>query len=299
MRFSKHVFTIAAMSLVPIATATAARAQDTTPAPAASAAPTFMDKEYDGRLHVMVAPYIWGPSVKANFEFSVPTLPRRPPRIAQGSVQVGPSDYAPKLNSAFMFAFDARKGNFDLFGDAIYLNASNNASIASSISGPLGRFNIPVNVNASAHLATAIWEAAAGYTVARGHNADLSIFAGVRQFPINVNIGYDATVGRRGILAPSGTVTLDTHTNDIIFGLRGKAFFGDGRLYVPYYVDLGTSTYINSQSWQAYTGAGYAFPHGQSIVALWRALNYDGFPPTSGVQKLSMYGPLLGYTFNL
>jgi hypothetical protein len=28
-------------------------------------------------------------------------------------------------------------------------------------------------------------------------------------------------------------------------------------------------------------------------------LNYYGFPPTSNLQKLTMAGPLLGYTFKL
>jgi hypothetical protein len=68
---------------------------------------------------------------------------------------------------------------------------------------------------------------------------------------------------------------------------------------VPYYVDLGTSLTTSNQTWQAYSGVGYAFPHGQSLLALYRSLNYTSFPPTSHTQRLNLYGPLLGYTFHL
>lgn len=98
----------------------------------------------------------------------------------------------------------------------------------------------------------------------------------------------------------SGSVQTADIAQDVIFGLRGKAFLGDGHWYVPYYVDLGTGIgQLGNQTWQGYSGAGYAFNHGQSIILLYRDLTYTGFSPISHVQKLSMYGPLLGYTFNL
>lgn len=269
------------------------------PAPSGTSAPTLMDREYDGHLSVMVAPYIWGPTIKGNFQFSIPTLPHRPPKITQPSAQIGPSDYTPNLNSAAMLGFDVRKGAYDVFGDGIYVNATTTATVNSTINGPRGRVQIPVTVDASAHLATAIWEVAAGYSFAHGHNADLSGFLGIRQFPVNLNVGYTATVGRRGILAPSGSVSASNYANDLIFGLRGRAFFGNDRWYVPYYADLGSSLVTSGQTWQAYSGVGYAFPHGQSFIALYRTLSYTSFPPDSHVQRLNLYGPLLGYTFHL
>jgi hypothetical protein len=86
-------------------------------------------------------------------------------------------------------------------------------------------------------------------------------------------------------------------TADVIFGLRGKAFFGDSRFFVPYYIDLGVGA--NNQTWQGYGGAGYAFDHGQTLQLAWRSLNYYGLPSNSAVQKLTMGGPVLGYTFGL
>jgi hypothetical protein len=255
-----------------------------------------MDREYDGNFHFTVAPYIWAPTVKLNFQYPIPTLPTRPVRILASSVQAGPSQYLPKINSAAMFAFDARKGPYDVFGDVVYLNANTSATFAGTISGPLHILHIPYTIDTTAHLAQAIWEVAVGAAIARGHDADLSVFAGTRQFPLTLTLGYSAVVGRRGIIAPSGSLTTSEYTDDFIIGLRGKAFFGD-HLFVPYYIDTGTGS--NNQTWEGYSGFGYAFSHGQTLVALYRALNYYDFLPTSYTQHVSLGGPLLGYTFNL
>jgi hypothetical protein len=243
---------------------------------------------------------VWAPTVGGNFQYTIPNLPRRSGGVAHASAQVGPRDYLAKLNSAAMFSFDARKGDFDFFGDYIYVNASVSASAASTLSGRFGRVQIPLSVSTNAHLRESIWEAAAGYTIARGHDADLSIFAGMREFPLNLTFDYSATIGRRRMFTRSGTILSADIAQDVIFGLRGKAFFGDSHVFVPYYVDLGSGIgRLSNQTWQGYSGAGYAFNHGQTLLLAYRTLTYEGFTPISHVQKLTMHGPLLGYTFNL
>ena len=277
---------------------TRAQEPSASPAPAETAMPTLLDQQYDGQTHVMFAPYIWGPTVKANFQFFVPRLPRQGHggKLIQSTVEVGPSDYLPKLNAAAMGAFDIRKGNVDLYGDAIYLNASTTATIYSTISGPLGKVHIPVTFDSSARLATAIWELGLGFTVARSHTADLSTFVGYRDFPIYLNVSYTVVAGKRGILATSGTVTPSDRAGDPIWGIRGRAFT-DRHWYLPYYFDFGGGN--NNQTWQAYGGAGYAFPHGQSLILLYRQLDYCGFPSTAHTQRMDLGGPVIGYTFNL
>ncbi len=275
-----------------------ARAQQTPPpAPLPPPAnPTPLDREYDGQLHITLAPYIWAPNVKLNAQYTIQTLPTRPVHIVAPSIEVGPSDYLPKVDSAFSGAFDARKGIVDLFGDVIYLNAATSASFVGTISGPLGRVHIPFTVDTTARISPAIWELAAGVTLAHNDFADVSFFAGTRQFPISASLSYNAVVGRRGIIAPSGSLHTFDAADDMILGLRGKVFFNQ-RIFVPYYGDFGNGS--NNQSWEAYGGAGYAFDHGQTIVALYRALSYFNFPPSAHPQRLNMYGPLLGYTFHI
>jgi hypothetical protein len=305
MKLMTRITALAAFLLLALASATTAvRAQETpapaTPAPLAAESPTPMDIQYDGRTHIMVAPYVWAPSVGGDFQYSIPKLPRRAGGVSEASAQVGPSDYLAKLNSAAMFAFDARKGYIDLFGDFIYVNASFSSSTSSILSGRFGRVQIPVSLSTDAHLRESIWEAAAGVTVARGHDADLSIFAGMREFPLNLSFNYTAAIGQRRTFTRSGSILAADIAQDVIFGLRGKAFLGGGHLFVPYYGDVGSGIgALNNQTWEAYSGAGYAFNHGQTLLLAYRALTYEGFAPISHVQRLSMHGPLLGYTFNL
>ena len=268
------------------------------PAALATAAPesmTPMQRQYDGQLHVTLAPYIWAPTIRQNLQYSIPTVTQHGVPF-QTSVQIGPSDYASNINAAAMFSFEVRKGAMDLFGDYIYTNVSTNATAATSISGPLGHVKIPVTLTTNARLASSIWEIAAGFSVAHGNNADLNLFGGWRQFPLNLTLDYNAVIGKKGIIQPAGTVVVSPMANDVIFGLRGKAFFSN-HFYVTYYGDAGVGA-IN-QTWQAFAGPGYMFDHGQTIVLAYRTLNYNTFPQNSPVQKLAMYGPLLGYTFQL
>jgi hypothetical protein len=279
-----------------------ARAQETPAptAPAPTASPTLMDLQFDGRTHITAAPYLWAPTVGGSFQFNIPSLPRRPGGVAQFSAQVAPSNYLPKVNSGIMTAFDIRKGGLDLFGDYIYLNATTSSSTSATLSGPLGKIRVPVSLSTNARLRESIWEAAAGFTIARGHDANLDLFTGLREYPLSLTFGYNAIIGRRHRFVRSGSIQTGDIAQDVIFGLRGKVFFGDSHFFVPYYGDVGTGIgMLGNQTWQVYGGGGYAFDHGQTIVVLYRDLTYAGFAPASHVQKLAMYGPLLGYTFGL
>ncbi|MBV8196701.1 MAG: hypothetical protein JO263_01080 [Candidatus Eremiobacteraeota bacterium] len=280
----------------------AARAQETpspaTPAPMAS--PTLMDEQYDGATHITAAPYLWAPTVGGTFQFTIPNLPRRPAGVQLFSASVAPTQYLPKVNSAIMTAFDIRKGDYDLFADYIYLNATMSASTSATLSGPLGKVQVPVSLSTTARLRQSIWEAAVGATIAHGHTANLDFFAGMREFPLSLSFGYNAVIGKRMRFFRNGSIQTGDIAQDFIFGLRGKAFFGDGHWYVPYYIDYGTGVgHLSNETWQGYSGGGYAFNHGQTLLLVYRALNYGGFSGVSHVQKLAMYGPLLGYTFGL
>ncbi len=293
---------VAALAASPlIASAQESPAPAATPAAAAApatGAPTAMDRAYDGAMHVQVAPYLWLPTIKTNYSFNVPTFSRGGgggPVV--GTAQIGPSDYLSKINSGALFDINVRKGDWEVIGDYLYLNVTSNATVHSTISGPLGHVAIPVALSTSIRTATSIWELAAGVSVAHGHNADLNVITGWRQFPINISAGWNAVIGQKGLLHPSGTDTFKVLAGDVIFGLQGKAFLGDGRFYIPYYADLGVGD--NNQSWQGYTGAGYAFKHGQSLVLGYRALDYYAFPTTAKLQKFDMGGPLLGYSLSL
>lgn len=278
----------------------AARAQESpaaaTPAPAAS--PTLMDRAYDGNTHVTLAPYLWLPTIRSNVKYAVPKLPTGAGGGAVATnVQVGPSDYLTNLNSAGMFAFNVRKGDAELLGDFIFTNLSSNATFYTTLSGPAGHLKIPATFTTNARFSSTIWELAGGLSLAHSHNADVNVLIGWRQFPITTNLSYNATIGGpRVSFTRSGTVRIAPIASDVIFGFNGKVFAGD-HFFVPYYIDMGVGS--NQSTWEGYGGAGYAFAHGQTLVATIRSLNYYGFSSSSPVQKLNMWGPLLGYTFGL
>jgi len=291
-----------AQDATPAAAATAAPAE--TAAPAATPAPatdqmTPMDREYDGHLHAALTPYVWVPTLHQNLQYTLPTLPQHSGGTFQKDLKVGPSDYLAKINSTVMFDVSARQGLGFVFGDYVYTNLSTSSNIVTSITGPLGHVTIPVHISTSSRLASSIWELGGGFTLAHGHSADLNFFAGWRQFPINLTLGWNATLGQQGLIAPSGTVALNRQIGDFIFGLQGKAYFDNSRWYVPYYIDFGTGN--QAQSWQGIVGAGYEFPHGQSLLLTYRNLSYYGFAETPPIQlqRVSLGGPLLGYRFNI
>lgn len=300
MKLPSRLFSIALLPLAYCVVTGAAAAQEATPTasptPATSGQSTRMDREYDGQLHGLVAPYAWLPTITQSLQYKVPTLTPRPGAVAttQTTVQVGPSNYLTKINIASMLAVQARQGDFSFFGDYIYVNVSTTSSLTTSISGPKGKIAIPVSFNTGSRLAAALWELDAGLSLGHGHNADVNAFAGIREFPIDLTLNYNAVIGKKGLIAPSGSFTFRPITTDAIFGLRGSAYFGGDHWNVPYYVDYGVGS--DNQSWQGYTGAGYVFDHGQSLLLLYRTLNYNSFTSTSNVQRYTMSGPLLGYT---
>lgn len=288
-----------ALALMTFALAsTVASAQEALPtaAPAAASSQTLLDREYDGRWHVTVAPYLWLPTLRSNVQYTIPKLRGGAGPTFATNVQVGPSDYLTKINSAGMLAFNVRRGGFELLGDYIFTNLSSNANVHSTIGGPKGKIEIPVSFATNSRLATSIWELAAGFSLAHGRSGDANFFAGWRQFPLTTNLDYVATIDSKVTLTRSGTVRIAPLANDVIFGFNGKVLAGD-HWFAPYYIDFGTGA--NQQTWEGYGGAGYAFDHGQTLIAAFRTLNYNGFPPHSPVKKLNMWGPLLGYTLHL
>lgn len=295
MNRSIHAFAIAGLAFAAALTG-AARAQQAPAAPAPSAPPTVMDAQYDGNTHWMVAPYVWVPTVNGSLRATVPAKGTGIPPFstAQLNVQVGPNSYLTKLNAAAMLAFDVRKGNVSLYGDYIYLNVASGSTFVSSISGPGGKIVVPVNLATSLRLTSSLSELAVGYTIARSHYANLDFIAGWRQAPLTTTLAYTLDVGKKGFIDKSGTVRDTSVVNDVLFGFRGRAFLGGSHWYVPYYADIGAG--YNNVAWQAYSGAGYQF-RTQSVVLLWRNLAFTSFPADNRLQKLTIGGPLLGYTF--
>jgi hypothetical protein len=267
--------------------------------PAASPArTTVIDAEYDGQTHFTFTPYLWVPTVNGTFQFNAPRLPH----VGVGggtaivNTQVGPNSYLSKLNFAIMGAFDLRKGDVAGFGDFINLNLSSGVTRVTSVSGPLGRLQIPVDLGSSGRISSTIWELGAALTLAHGHDASLEFLSGWRQATVNATLDWNLSVGKNALIRRSGSDFRSDSLGDVIFGLRGKVALGDSGWFVPYYADYGVGATNNSS--EQYIGVARAFRTG-SVLLLFRNLSYTLPANISFIQRIRFGGPLIGYTFKL
>ena len=80
-----------------------------------------------------LTPYLWLPNVDGTLKFSVP-----PGAGGSPSVGVGPNDYLENLDFALMLAGEARRGDWAIISDLIYLDFAGESSAVKSVSGPGG-----------------------------------------------------------------------------------------------------------------------------------------------------------------
>jgi hypothetical protein len=299
----RHHFHLAALALgvaaFAFSSATAMAQTAPSPAPMKPARQNVITNEYDGKTHLTITPYVWVPTVNGTFQFNAPNR-----KVAGGgyttttlNTQVGPNSYLSNINFAAMGAVELRKGDVGVYGDVITLNVSSADTFVTSVSGPLGHVNLPVDLGTSAHLASTVWEAGADLTLWHNDAADIQLLTGWRQIRMTGDLDYNVVAGKNQQFARSGSLSKTDNIGDVVFGFKGKAAIGDGGWFIPYYVDYGVGAPSNN-TWQAYTGIGKA-TRGGAFLLLFRDINYDFDPGASFAQKVRLGGPLLGYTFKL
>lgn len=239
------------------------------------------------RWQFSVTPYLWLPSING-------TLKYRPPAGSVGSpdVEVGSDNYLQNLDIALMLSGEARKGDWAIFSDVIYLDFSNETAAVTSVSGPGGSVQVPANASTRASLKGLVWQLAASYTVSRSSTATFEALGGVRYSRLDTSVNWQFA-GPNGLLPQSGSESQTVDLWDAIIGVRGKARFGAGNWFVPYYFDAGTGS--STFTWQAYSGIGYSFKWGDLLLA-YRHLYYDQTNDKL-VQDMRFSGPALAATF--
>jgi hypothetical protein len=120
---------------------------------------------------------------------------------------------------------------------------------------------------------------------------ELDLLAGFRYVAIDTELKL-RLVGSEGVINTGASRSRDRTAWDGILGVKGRVRLGDGRWYMPYYLDVGTGS--SNWTWQALLGVGYAFDWGEVNLSM-RNLSYD----FSGKRDadLRMTGPTLGATF--
>jgi len=243
-----------------------------------------------------VRPYLWVPSIGGTLRYDIPPGGGGGPNVDFSS------NILQNLNFALLLSADARKGDWSVLTDVVYLDLESGDSNVKSISfsGPGGR----IDVSAGADLGTTVrlsgleWELAGAYTVARSGHSSMEVLAGFRYLGIEAKTDWQLSGSITGpgpgqSFAASGNVSDRVDLWDGIVGIRGAVGLGGGKWGIPYYVDVGTGS--SAFTWQGMAGIEYRFRR-VDLQLVYRYLYYD-MKGDQLFQNLSFSGPALGAKF--
>ena len=207
----------------------------------------------------------------------------------------GPYNYLQNLRFALMLQGEARKGDWSVFADAIYLElrpGTRALSIRRAASSARAKHRRTFRRVSPGTLV----QLGGGRTVVRQGWGYIDAIAGMRYLGVKgtLDVAIGATAGSR----PGATTNFHVGQMQNIFdgfaGVRGRATLTtDGAWYIPFYLDVGTGT--SKFTWQALTGVAYATKR-VDFGVLYRYLAFYG----SGdqlVQTLRFSGPSVNVTF--
>jgi hypothetical protein len=230
-----------------------------------------------------LTPYLWLPNVDYTLRFD-------PPPAGGGDTTVESTEsYLSNLDMAVMLNLEARKGEWAIVSDFIYLDFSSDDASMKVGNGPV---QVPVSSSTRSDLTGGLWQLVASRALARSEQWSFEVLGGVRYLAIKASASWQLT-GPVGVFPQAGTLSQKEELWDGIVGVRGRIGLGAGRWFAPYYVDAGTGS--SDLTWQALAGIGYAFEWGDLLLA-YRHLSYEQGDDNL-VQNLSFSGPGLGATF--
>jgi hypothetical protein len=218
------------------------------------------------------------------------------PSGTQANITVDPHQILNNLNIAAMGAFELRRGNWGLFTDIMYLNASASKSATRAFS--ISDVMIPASVTANMRLdvKSTVWTIAGSYRAIADPELTADILLGARDFDLKQHLSWQFSADVGPFVGPGRDGSADSKPNnwDAIVGLKGRAMFGAKHAwFVPYYLDLGGGN--SDYTWQGILGLGYTFSSWGEVAVVWRYLDYQ-FKKNNA--SLSMSGPAIGIGFN-
>jgi len=243
-----------------------------------------------------VRPYLWAPGISGTLKYDIPPS-------GGGGASVDLSSYVlQNLNMALMLSAEARKGDWAIVTDVVYLDVESDDSKVQSVSfsGPGGR----VDVSAGADVGTKVklsgveWELAGAYTVARGGNSSMDVLVGFRYLGIEAKTDWrlSGTITGPGpgqSFSASGSTSDRVDLWDGIVGIRGYVGLGQSKWAIPYYLDVGTGD--SALTWQGVAGIEYRYSWGD-LQLLYRYTYYD-MKEGKLLQNVSLGGPAIGVNF--
>jgi len=240
------------------------------PAPVAAGESTVGDDwQYAASL------YLWGAGIKGE-------------TAAGSEVDVSFSDLINNLDMAFMGAFEARRSQWSLLADVIYLNVG--ADGDGEVPVPVApNSNVSVKVKADVKTKGWVLNLLGGYNLWQGEQGSVDLNAGARYLDLQLDFCLGLGVGP---YAQSRDTSASGSVWDAVIGVRGQASLND-KWYLPYYLDVGTGE--SDLTWQASTGLAYRFDWGD-LSLVYRHIGWE-FDPSSRLDNINFSGPLLAAKF--
>jgi hypothetical protein len=237
-----------------------------------------------GRWSFTVAPYLWMASVKSSSTFT----PAGSGHTLSANVDESFGDIFKDLNFAIMAGAEARRGLFSVQTDVMYINLLQTGSRVRSVTGPLGRLEIPIDLGGKVKLKTTVWTLTGGYDVFRNDRGFVQLFGGFRYLGLRSTLDWNFQ-GPLGNLARAGSVESKADIWNGIAGLRGEHALGDGPWKAIYYVDVGAGG--SKLTWQGLAQVAYVKRWGD-IGLGWRYLEFEQ-GRTKSTADLRMSGPII------
>ena len=240
-----------------------------------------------------LTPYVWLPSINGKLKYDIP-----PGASGAPEVDTGPNNYLENLSAVLMLAGEARKGDWAVFTDFIYLKFDKEKSNVSTINFGGSRVSTSADVSTQSGLKGYEWTIGTSRTVTSSPRWTLDLLGGLRYFHIEANSDWQlaATVNGPGggqTFPAAGSVSRESNLWDGIIGVRGRVRWGDTPWFSPYYLDIGGGS--SNLTWQSVLGVGYGFKWGDMVLA-YRTLYYDQGDDKL-LQNFRFSGPTLGATF--
>jgi hypothetical protein len=231
-----------------------------------------------------LTPYLWLPRVDASMRYETP---------GSGGSAVSLTNLLQHLNGALFLSGEARKGTWGLAADLVFCDFQKEGSNVSNVGGPGGENEAPVNTATTTSLTGYMVSVTGNHSLLRSPDANIDLLAGLRYTHIGTTLDWSFAASVDSLPARTGSVGQGVDLWDGIVGVRGRAEFGGGKWFAPYYLDAGAGT--SKFTWQGMLGVGYAFGWGD-LLLVYRYLSFeqgDEHP----VQHLYFSGPALGATF--
>jgi hypothetical protein len=243
---------------------------------------------YEGGWHFSLTPYLWLPNINGTIDGHLLGSDRGD---FSAGTEIGPNDYLQNLKFGAMATGEVRRRDWSVFTDIIYIDFGDQRSHVRNINGLDGRPLSSIDRSASTSLSATVWTLAGARTLVQNPKVNLDLLAGFRYAGIDSELNLDI-IGSDGVVDTRSRSSRNLTEWDGILGIKGQVRLGEGRWFMPYYLDVGTGS--SNWTWQALLGVGYAFDWGEVNLSI-RNLSYDF--KNKNDADLRMTGPTLGASF--